>query len=54
MEQALQGSGHGTELARVQELDNALTYDLIFRTSCVDPGVGVDDPCGFLPTQDIL
>lgn len=22
--------------------------------SCVEPGVGVSDPCGILPTQDIL
>lgn len=30
------------------------TYGLIFGWSCMEPGVGFNDPYMFLPTQDIL
>lgn len=51
LEQAPQGSGHGTEL---REFKRALgqcsqKYGLNFL-----PGTEYDDPCGSLPTQDIL
>ena len=53
--QAPQGSGHGTEPDRAQEAFGLFsqTYGLISGWSHVEPGVGLDDPCGFLPTQDI-
>ena len=56
LEKAPQGNSHGTELARVQETSgqHSQTYDLIFGWSCVEPGVGLSDPCGSLPTWDIL
>lgn len=40
LEQAVQGSGHGNELARVQ---CSQLYGLIFGWSCVEPEVGFDD-----------
>ena len=30
------------------------TKDSNVGWSCVEPGVGLDDPCGSLPTQNIL
>jgi len=54
-------SGTGTDLpgqqsrcqnAGVQEACGqcSQTYGLIFGWSCVEPGVGLSDPCGSLPT----
>ena len=56
VEQPPQGSGNGTELAGVQEVSEqcSQTYNLISGWSCVEPGVGLDDPYGSIPTQDIL
>ncbi|GAB0196742.1 hypothetical protein GRJ2_002139500 [Grus japonensis] len=34
-------------------LDNTLSHMLCFGWSCVEPGVGLDDPYGSLPIQDI-
>lgn len=31
-----------------------LIYGHIFRWFCVDPRIGLNDPCGSLQTQDIL
>lgn len=57
LEQAPQGSGHGTELPEFEKhLDNALNIGvvcLIFGWSYVESGAGLD-PCGFLPTWGIL
>jgi len=55
LEQAAQGSGCSTKLPEFQEcLDVALRLSLLFGCSCVELGVGLNDPCGSLPTQDIL
>jgi len=56
MEGAPQGSGHSTELDRVQEASGQCShpYGLSFVWSCVEPGVGLDDPSGSLPTQGII
>lgn len=50
VEQAPQGNGYGTKAARVQKSFRqcSQTYGLIFRSSCVGPGVGLYDLCGFL------
>lgn len=38
-----------------QHLDSILRHRLRFLGFfSVEPGVGLDDPCGFLETQDIL
>jgi len=37
-----------------KRLDDSQISGLTFRLSCVESGVGLDDPCGSLPTQDIL
>ena len=37
-----------------KHLYDTLSYDLIFGCSCVEPGVGLDDSCGFFLTQNIL
>lgn len=42
MEQAPQGSGHGTKLDGAQEVSSSIR--LSFGWSCVEPGAGVDDP----------
>jgi len=56
LKQPPQGNSHGTELAEIQEASGlwAQRYDLTFGLTCVEPGVGLDDPYGSLPTQDIL
>ena len=56
LRQAPRGSGHGIELARVQEASgqHSQSCGLIFGWSCVEPGVGLDSLYGFLPSQDIL
>ena len=35
-------------------LDSALRHRLGFWMACVEPGVGLDGPCGSLPTHDVL
>lgn len=50
MEQAAQGSGHGPKCWS-SVLSNT---GFEFGWSCVEPRVGLNDPCGSLPTQDIL
>lgn len=54
MEQASRGTE--PEPARVQESfgQSSQTSILIFGWSCADPDVGLNDPCGSLPTQDNL
>ena len=56
MEQASQGSGHGTKPAGVQYAvgQHSQTHSLFFGWFFEDPGVGLNDPCGSLPTQDVL
>jgi len=51
MEQAPQGSAHG----RIQEVSGqrSQTHGLIFGRSYVEPGVGLNDPYGSHPTQDV-
>lgn len=34
--------------------DSAVRCGLIFRKSCVKPWVGRSDPCGFLPSRDVV
>ena len=50
-----QGS-RSTKPVGVQEVFGqcSQTYGLIFGWSCVELGIGLNDPCGSLPTQDIL
>ena len=54
--QAPQGSSHSTEPAGAQEVfgQHSQTHGLFFWGSCMEPGVGLDDPCGSLPTLYIL
>lgn len=49
-------SGHGTELNGVQEVfaQHSVTQSLNFGWLCVDPGVGLKDPYGSLPTWVIV
>ena len=56
LERAPQNTCCGTELAGIQETSEQCSqiYGLIFVWSCVEPGVVLDGPCAFLPTQDIL
>ena len=56
LEQAPQGSGHGTELAGVQEeyVQCSQTSGLIFWWSSVELQVGLIDLYESLPTRDIL
>ena len=44
------------QAAGVQEVfgQRSQVWGFNFERSCVEPGVGLDDPCGPLPTQDIL
>jgi len=50
-----QGSGHGPEMMELRERwDSALRHRVWVGWSCVEPGVGLSDPCGSLPIQDIL
>jgi len=53
---APQGSGHGPELLEFKEcLESALRCRVwILEWSFVEPGVGLNRPCGFLLTQDVL
>ncbi|XP_015136018.1 uncharacterized protein C11orf97 homolog isoform X2 [Gallus gallus] len=55
-EQPPQSTGHGSELARVQQASGqrSQTYALIFGWSCVEPAVRLADPYGSLPTRDVL
>ena len=48
MEQPAQGSGHSSEIVRVQEVfgQHSQTYGLIFEWFFVEPGSGFDDPMG--------
>ena len=50
MQQAAQGSGHSLELP---EFKNCLDTALKPRFEFWVLGVGLHDPCGSLPTQDI-
>jgi len=53
MEQVPQGSGHSLKLPELrQHWDNALRHRVWW--CCMEPGVGLYDPFGSLPTQDIL
>lgn len=54
--QALQSSGQDPKLAGVQEASGQhhQTSGLIFVWSWVVPAVGLNDPHGFLPTQDTV
>lgn len=53
--QTPQGSGHGSKLLEFKEsLDDSQTQGLHFGWFCVEPGVGLNDSCGSLPTGDTL
>ena len=53
--QAAQGSGHGTEPDRDQAFGHcSQTQGLVLGWFCEEPGVGLSDPWGSLPSQDIL
>jgi len=55
MERAVQGGGHGTMVGvKWGIVQCSQTYSLIFLWSGVEPGIGLDDPCGSLPVKDIL
>ncbi|KAJ7404154.1 hypothetical protein WISP_147168 [Willisornis vidua] len=56
LEQASQGSGHGTNPDRDQEVfgQHSQSYGVILGVSCVGPGFGLDDPDGSLTIQHIL
>lgn len=56
LHEAPQDSGHSTEPDRSQELfENALRDMMwLLRMLCAGPGIGLDDPCGSLPSLDIL
>lgn len=48
-------SDHSTKPTGVQEMfEHSQTYGLIFGWSCMEPGVGLDDPLRSLPIWDIL
>ena len=54
LEFAPQGSGQGFKLAgKKNHLNSALRHVFNFGWTCVEPQVGLDDPCESLPTQDI-
>lgn len=44
------------QAARLQAafVQHSQTQGMDFGWCCVDPEVGLNDPCGFLPTQDFL
>ena len=49
LEQAPLDSDHGTKLTEFKKcLDNVLRHCLILGWSCVEPGVGLSVPYGFL------
>lgn len=53
--QAPQGSGHGPRLSEFKEcLHSICTQGLNFGCSCVEPRVGLTDPCRSFPTQYII
>lgn len=56
LEQAPPRSGHNSKPARAQAVFGqcSQTQGLNFELSCVEPGVGIHDPCGSLPARDIL
>ena len=56
LEQAPQSSGHGTGPVGIHEVFGqcSQTYGLIFGCCFVEPGVGLSDPYGSLPTRDAL
>lgn len=51
LKQDAPGSGEGPKLLGFKK---CLDKGLNFGWFCVDQGVGLDDPCGCLPTWDIL
>jgi len=57
---APEGGGHGTGCPgqwsgpKLLELKGCLDSGLNFEWSSEEPGVGLDDACGSLPTQDGL
>ena len=55
LEQAAQGSGHSPKLPEFKKhLGSGLKYSLNFGWSYVEPGAGLRDPYGDLPTWDVL
>lgn len=53
MEQVLQGSDCGLKLTEFKKhLDNTLSLNIGW--SCVQPGIGLDNPSGSLPNQNII
>ena len=55
MERAAQDSGHSRELREFKErLDTTLRHRVWILGGPVWSGVGLCDPCGFLPTQHNL
>ena len=56
LEQAPQSSGHGPEIAGVQDASGqcSQTSALVLEWFCVEPGAGHGDPYGSLLTWDIL
>ena len=55
LEQAAQGSGHGTNPDRFQKEfgQHSRKYGLNFERSCAESGVGFNDPHESIPTKDI-
>lgn len=51
---AAQGSGTKPDGLQGALGQHSLIHRLIFKLSCVKSGVGLDDPHGPLPAQDIL
>ena len=55
MEGAAQGSGHGPKGRISRSFWTALSGSgCRFWVACVELGVGLDSPCGCLPTQNVL
>lgn len=54
LEQAPQGSRHSTKLTVALFRQHLQTQGLNFGRSCVEPEAGHNNPCGPLPSQDIL
>jgi len=53
MEQAAAGCGHSPQCQSFGSVWTALS-DIESGWSCVEPGAGLSDPCGFFTTWDIL
>ena len=53
-ETLLKEAGKLRESTARSETFSDQTHGLIFGLSCVEPRVGLDDPYGSIPTQDIL